>query len=81
MAVKEEKGEQVIENVEVALEKTGDFFEKHKSVIITVVAVIVLLVIGYFGYKYLYLAPKERPPPRKCSTPNVISKWIRWKTR
>ena len=60
MAVKEEKGEQVVENVEVALEKTGDFFEKHKSVIITVVTVIVLLVIGYFGYKYLYLAPKEK---------------------
>ncbi len=60
MAVKEEKGEQVVENVEVALEKTGDFFEKHKSIIITVVAIIVLLVIGYFGYKYLYLAPKEK---------------------
>ncbi len=60
MAEKEEKGEKVVENVEVALEKTGDFFEKHKSLIITVLIVIVVLVAGYFGVKYLYLAPKEK---------------------
>ena len=60
MAVKEEKGEQVVENVEVALGKTGDFFENHKSLIITITAVIVILVLGYFGYQYLYLAPKEK---------------------
>lgn len=60
MAEKEEKGEQVVENVEVTLEKTGDFFENHKSLIITITAVIVILVLGYFGYQYLYLAPKEK---------------------
>ncbi len=60
MAVKEEKGEQVVENVEVALGKTGDFFENHKSLIITITAIIVILVLGYFGYQYLYLAPKEK---------------------
>ena len=60
MAVKEEKGEPVVENVEVALGKTGDFFENHKSLIITITAVIVILVLGYFGYQYLYLAPKEK---------------------
>lgn len=60
MAAHEEKGERMVEDVEVALEKTGDFFEKHKSLIITAVSIIVILVAGYFGVKYLYLAPKEK---------------------
>ncbi|MDE6493725.1 MAG: tetratricopeptide repeat protein [Bacteroidales bacterium] len=60
MAEKVEKGEQVVEDVEVALVKTGDFFEKHRSLIIGIVAVIVVLVVGYFGVKYLYIAPKEK---------------------
>lgn len=60
MAVKEQKGDLVVEDVEVALEKTGDFFEKNKSLIISIVAVIVLLVAGFFGVKYLYLEPKDQ---------------------
>lgn len=59
MAVQEQKGDHVVEEVEVALGKTGDFFERHKSLIVSVVAVIVVLVAGYFGVKYLYLAPRE----------------------
>ncbi|MCM1530919.1 MAG: tetratricopeptide repeat protein [Bacteroides sp.] len=61
MAQKEEvKGEQIVEDVEVALAKTGNYFEKHKSLIIGIVVAIVVIVVGYFGYKYLYLAPKEK---------------------
>ena len=60
MAEKVEKGEQAIEDVEIALVKTGDFFENHKSLIIGIVAVIVIAVVGFFGFKYLYLAPKEK---------------------
>lgn len=60
MAEKEQKGEQVVEDVEVALVKTGDFFEKHKSLVIGIVVAIVVLVGGYFGVKYLILAPKEK---------------------
>ena len=60
MAQKEEKGEQIVEGVEVALANTGNYFEKHKSLIIGVVVAIVVIVVGYFGYKYLYLAPKEK---------------------
>lgn len=60
MVQKEEKGEQIVENVESALVKTGNYFEKHKSLIIGVVAAIVVVVVAYFGYKYLYLAPKEK---------------------
>lgn len=59
MAVQEQKGDHVVEEVEVALGKTGDFFERHKSLIVSVVTVIVVLVAGYFGVKYLYLAPRE----------------------
>lgn len=60
MAEKVEKGERVVEDVEVTLVKTGDFFENHKSLIIGIVAVILIAVIGFFGFKYLYLAPKEK---------------------
>lgn len=60
MAQKEEKGEQIVEDVEIALAKTGNYFENHKSLIIGVVVAIVVAIVGYFGYKYLYLAPKEK---------------------
>lgn len=60
MAQKEEKGEQIVEDVEVALAQTGNYFEKHKSLVIGLVIAIVVVVVGYFGYKYLYLAPKEK---------------------
>lgn len=60
MAQKEEKGEQIVEDVEVALANTGNYFEKHKSLIIGLVVAILVVVVGYFGYKYLYLAPKEK---------------------
>ncbi len=60
MAQKEEKGEQIVEDVEVALANTGNYFENHKSLIIGIVVAILVVVVGYFGYKYLYLAPKEK---------------------
>lgn len=60
MAIKEEKGGQIVEDVEVALAKTGNYFEEHKSIILGIAAAVVILVVGYFGYKYLYLAPKEK---------------------
>ncbi len=60
MAENARKGEQAVEEVEVALDRTGDFFEKHQSLIIGVVAAIVILVGGYFGVKYLVLAPREK---------------------
>ncbi len=60
MAEKQQSGEHVVEDVEVALVKTGDFFEKHKGLIIGVVIAIIVLVGGYFGYRYLIVAPKEK---------------------
>lgn len=60
MAEIAKKGEQAVEEVEVALDKTGVFFERHKSLIIGVVAAIVILVGGYFGVKYLVVAPREK---------------------
>ena len=60
MAENAKRGEQAVEEVEVALDRTSDFFEKHKSLIIGVVAAIVILVGGYFGVKYLVLAPRDK---------------------
>ena len=60
MAENAKKGEQAVEEVEVALDRTGAFFEKHKSLIIGVVAAIVILVGGYFGEKYQVVAPREK---------------------
>lgn len=60
MAENAKKGEQAVEEVEVALDRTSDFFERHKSLLIGVVAAIVILVGGYFGVKYLVVAPREK---------------------
>ncbi len=41
------------------LEKAEDFFEKNRTVIIGVVAGIVLVVAGYFGYRYYQSSQDE----------------------
>jgi len=59
MAKKQDNTEGKIIAVEEALSKTEQFIEKNQKKIIIVLSVIVGIVLIYFGYKQLYLKPKE----------------------
>ncbi len=54
------KGDKSIIAVEEALTKTEKFFEKNQKILLIVVGSIVVVVLGYFGFKKLYLEPKEK---------------------
>ena len=64
MATKEtkkgDKTEQRIEAVEEAFGKTEQFIEKNQQIIMIVIAAIIIIVLGFFGFKRFYLAPKEK---------------------
>lgn len=44
--------------IENALGKTELFFQRNSKLLLTILVVIVVAVGGYFGYKYLYQAPR-----------------------
>lgn len=52
------KGDQRLENIEETLGKTEQFIVKNQKVITGLIAVIVLVVLGYFGFHKYYLEPK-----------------------
>ena len=60
MAKKIDKTEERIEAVEEAFGKTEQFIEKNQKIILIVVGAIILIVLGYFGFKRLYLTPREK---------------------
>jgi tetratricopeptide (TPR) repeat protein len=60
MAKKIDKTEERIVAVEEAFSKTEQFIEKNQKIILIVVGAIILVVLGYFGFKRLYLAPREK---------------------
>jgi tetratricopeptide (TPR) repeat protein len=64
MASKQEKKidktEERIVAVEEAFSKTEQFIEKYQKIILLVVGVIVIIVLGFFGFKRFYLGPKEK---------------------
>ncbi len=55
-----DKTEQRIEAVEEAFSRTEQFIEKNQKIIIIVIASIIVIVLGFFGFKRFYLAPKEK---------------------
>jgi tetratricopeptide (TPR) repeat protein len=57
MSKKEEKIDG-IENVEQALGRTEQFIEKNQKVITIVIAAVVVVVLGYFGYNNYIYKPK-----------------------
>jgi len=59
MAKKVDKTEERIEKVEQAFSKTEQFFEKNQTIILIVIGVVVVIVLGFFGFKRYYLAPRE----------------------
>ena len=60
MAKKTTRTEENIQAVEQALGKTEQFIEDNQKPILTVVAIIVLIILGYFGFQRFYLVPKEK---------------------
>jgi tetratricopeptide (TPR) repeat protein len=60
MAKKIDKTEERIVAVEEAFGKTEQFIEKNQKIILIVVGAIILIVLGYFGFKRLYIAPREK---------------------
>jgi len=55
MAKKEEHKHELLENPEVLADKLGnaeDWIEKHSKTVIGIAVVIVLCVVGYFGFNY-----------------------------
>lgn len=54
-----DKTEERIVAVEEAFGKTEQFIEKNQKVILIVIGIIVVLVLGFFGFKRFYLAPRE----------------------
>jgi tetratricopeptide (TPR) repeat protein len=59
MAKQVDKTEERIEKVEQAFSRTELFFEKNQKIILIVVGVVVVIVLGFFGFKRFYLAPRE----------------------
>lgn len=60
MAKKTTRAEENIQAVEEALGKTEQFIEDNQKPIITVVGIIVVIILAYFGFQRFYLAPKEK---------------------
>lgn len=60
MAKKKAQSDDRLVAVEEALSKTEQFIEKHQMVLIIAIAAIVIVVLGFYGYKRLYVAPMEK---------------------
>ena len=55
-----DKTEERIVAVEEAFSKTEQFIEKNQQIILIVIGLLIVIVLGFFGFKRFYLAPKEK---------------------
>jgi tetratricopeptide (TPR) repeat protein len=55
-----DKTEKGIVAVEEAFSKTEHFIEQYQQIILIVIGVIIVVVLGFFGFKRFYLAPREK---------------------
>jgi len=60
MAKQVDKTGERIEKVEQAFSRTEQFIEKNQKIILIVVGIVVLIVLGFFGFRRFYLEPKEK---------------------
>lgn len=60
MAKKKERAEENILAVEEALSKTEVFIEKNQKILYIIIAVIAVIVLAIFGFKRLYIAPRDK---------------------
>jgi len=59
MAKKKDRTEDNILAVEEALSKTEVFIEKNQKILTIIIGAIIVVVLAFFGFKRLYIAPKE----------------------
>ncbi len=57
---KEKKTQQQFENIEESLSRTEEYIVEHQKILTIIVAILVVLVLGFFGVKKYYLQPKEK---------------------
>jgi tetratricopeptide (TPR) repeat protein len=55
-----DKTEERIVAVEEAFSKTEQFIENNQKIILIFIGIIIVLVLGFFGFKRFYLAPREK---------------------
>ncbi len=60
MAKKTDKTEDKIVAVEEALSKTEQFIENNQKTLTIIISVIILIVLGFFGYKKFVVQPQEK---------------------
>ncbi|MBC8393407.1 MAG: tetratricopeptide repeat protein [Deltaproteobacteria bacterium] len=54
------KADERLHSVEEALSMTEKFIEKNQKIILIVVGVLIIIVLGFFGFRKYYLEPKEK---------------------
>ena len=54
------KTEERIHSVEEAFSKTEAFIEKNQKIIMIVIGILVVVVLGFFGFRKYYIEPKEK---------------------
>ncbi len=59
MAKKTTRAEENIQAVEEALSKTEQFIEDKQKPILTVIAVLVVIILAFFGFQRFYLKPQQ----------------------
>ncbi len=57
---KEKHTQQQFENIEESLSRTEEYIAEHQKILIIIVAILVVLVLGFFGVRKYYLQPKEK---------------------
>ncbi len=57
---KEKKAPQQFENIEESLTKAEEFIVNNQKVLTTIVAILVVLILGFFGVNRYYLQPKNQ---------------------
>lgn len=60
MAKKTDNTEEKIMAVEEALSKSELFIEKNQKLLITLLSIVALIVLGYFGFQRFILVPREK---------------------
>jgi len=57
---KETHTQQQFENIEESLSRSEEFIAEHQKLLTIIVAILVIIVLGFFGVKKYYLQPKEK---------------------